>query len=188
MGQGDAYGGLVRHFLGPAPRWVAALFILALLLTLALRLMGFSARVRADPYWGISRSLQLMFSQPTGVDVARAVAFAAILIFVSATIEVQLLKTFAGLGLFAAFASGMIYGAAKLFGVGSGFEPALSTLPATGNLIADLLLSALLSLANLLSLLFDHAARTVQTTMPAVPLMALASSALGFLAMRIDKA
>jgi uncharacterized membrane protein YsdA (DUF1294 family) len=55
-------------------------------------------------------------------------------------------------------------------------------------LIVDFLVSALLPIANLLSLLFDHAARTVYATMPAVPAMMLASSALGFLAMRIDKA
>jgi len=54
--------------------------------------------------------------------------------------------------------------------------------------MADFLVSALLLIANLLSLLFDHAARTVHATMPAVPAMMLASSALGFLAMRIDKA
>jgi translation initiation factor 2B subunit (eIF-2B alpha/beta/delta family) len=54
--------------------------------------------------------------------------------------------------------------------------------------MTDFLVSALLLIANLLSLLFKHAAKTVHATMPAVPAMTLASSALGFLAMRIDKA
>jgi uncharacterized membrane protein YsdA (DUF1294 family) len=81
-----------------------------------------------------------------------------------------------------------VYGAARFLGRGFGFESALSVLPSTGNLIVDFLVSALLPIANLLSLLFDHAARTVYATMPAVPAMMLASSALGFLAMRIDKA
>ncbi len=178
----------MRHLLDPAPRWVAAIFILAYLLVLAFRLMGFYARVSADPLWGLSRSLQLMFSQPSGVVMLKGVAFAALLIFVSVTLAVQLLKIFAGLGIFAAFVSGLIYGAARYLGRGLGVESALSSVPATGNLVADLLLSALLPLANLLSLLFDHAARTVHVTMPAVPVMMLASSALGYVAMRIDKA
>ena len=101
---------------------------------------------------------------------------------------VQLLKLFAGLGLLAALLSGIAYGAGRFLGRGLGPEPALSILPSTGNLIVDFLVSALLPIANLLSLLFDHAARTVYATMPAVPAMMLASSALGFLAMRIDKA
>jgi hypothetical protein len=129
-----------------------------------------------------------MFSQPTTVVVAKAVAFAALLFLASAYAAVQLLKLLAGLGLFAALLSGIVYGAVRFLGRGFGFEPALSVLPSTGNLIVDFLVSALLPVANLLSLLFDHAARTVHATMPAIPAMMLASSALGFLAMRIDKA
>jgi uncharacterized membrane protein YsdA (DUF1294 family) len=117
------------------------------------------------------------------VVVAKAVAFAALLFLASAYAAVQLLKLFAGLGLFTALLSGMVYGAVRFLGRGFGFESALSVLPSTGNLVADFLVSALLPIANLLSLLFDHAARTVYATMPAVPAMMLASSAL-----RIDKA
>jgi uncharacterized membrane protein YsdA (DUF1294 family) len=40
---------------------------------------------------------------------------------------------------------------------------------------------------NIFALLFDNAARVVSATMPAIPLMVLASSVLGFLAMKIDK-
>jgi len=188
MLKGDSLPPLVRHVLDPAPRWFAAIFTLAYLLLLAFRFMGFYARLSADPLWGLSRGLQLMFSQPSSVVLLKAVAFAALLVLVSATLAAQLLKLFAGLGIFAAFASGIIYGAARFLGRGVGLEPSLSPVPATGNLVSDLLLSALLPLANLLSLLFDHAARLVQATMPAVPIMMLASSALGFLAMRVDKA
>jgi uncharacterized membrane protein YsdA (DUF1294 family) len=186
--QRDTYGGLVRHLLNPAPRWIAALFVLAYILSLAFRVMGFYSRSMSDPLWGVSRGLQLMFSQPTTVVVAKAVAFAALLFLASAYAAVQLLKLFAGLGLFTALLSGMVYGAVRFLGRGIGLEPYLSVLPSTGNLIVDFLVSALLPIANLLSLLFDHAARTVYATMPAVPAMMLASSALGFLAMRIDKA
>jgi hypothetical protein len=173
---------LVRHLLNPAPRWIAALFVLAYILSLALRVMGFYSRSMSDPLWGVSRGLQLMFSQPTTVVVAKAVAFAALLFLASAYAAVQLLKLLAGLGLFTALLSGIVYGAVRFLGRGFGFEPALSVLPSTGNLIVDFLVSALLPVANLLSLLFDHAARTVHAA------MMLASSALGFLAMRIDKA
>jgi uncharacterized membrane protein YsdA (DUF1294 family) len=51
----------------------------------------------------------------------------------------------------------------------------------------DFLVSALLPIVNPLSFLFDHTVRTVQITMPAVPIMALISSSLGFLAMKVDK-
>jgi len=186
--QRDAYGGLVRHLLNPAPTWIAALFVLAYILSLAFRVMGFYSRSMSDPLWGVSRGLELMFSQPTGLTVAKAVAFAVLLFLVSAYAAVQLLKLFAGLGLSAALLSGIAYGAVRFLGRGIGLEPALSALPSTGNLIVDFLVSALLPIANLLSLLFDHAASTVRATMPAVPAMMLASSALGFLAMRIDKA
>jgi hypothetical protein len=179
---------LVRHLLNPAPRWIAALFVLAYILSLAFRVMGFYSRSMSDPLWGVSRGLQLMFSQPSTVAVAKAVAFAALLFLASAYAAVQLLKLFAGLGLFTALLSGIVYGTVRFLGRGFGFEPYLSVLPSTGNLIVDFLVSALLPVANLLSLLFDHAARTVYATMPAVPAMMLASSALGFLAMRIDKA
>lgn len=188
MTQRDAYGGLVRHLLNPAPTWIAALFVLAYILSLAFRVMGFYSRSMSDPLWGVSRGLELMFSQPTGLTVAKAVAFAVLLFLVSAYAAVQLLKLFAGLGLSAALLSGIAYGAVRFLGRGIGLEPALSALPSTGNLIVDFLVSALLPIANLLSLLFDHAASTVRATMPAVPAMMLASSALGFLAMRIDKA
>jgi uncharacterized membrane protein YsdA (DUF1294 family) len=187
VAQRDTYGGLVRHLLNPAPRWIAALFVLAYILSLAFRVMGFYSRSMSDPLWGVSRGLQLMFSQPSTVAVAKAVAFAALLFLASAYAAVQLLKLFAGLGLFTALLSGIVYGAVRFLGRGFGFESALSVLPSTGNLIVDFLVSALLPIANLLSLLFDHAARTVYATMPAVPAMMLASSALGFLAMRIDK-
>jgi uncharacterized membrane protein YsdA (DUF1294 family) len=188
MARRSVYDGLVRHLLNPAPTWIAALFVLAYILTLAFRLMGFWSRAMSNPLWGASRGLELMFSQPTALTVAKAVAFAALLFLVSAYAAVQLLKLFAGLGLSAALLSGIAYGAVRLFGRGIGLEPALSALPSTGNLIVDFLVSALLPIANLLSLLFDHAASTVRATMPAVPAMMLASSALGFLAMRIDKA
>jgi hypothetical protein len=42
-------------------------------------------------------------------------------------------------------------------------------------------------MVNLLSFLFKHAVRTVRVEMPAIPIMALVSSSLGFLAMKIDK-
>ncbi len=187
MPEGDIHAFLVRHLLDPAPRWIAVVFILAYLLALSFRLMEFLARSSANPLWGLSTSLQLMFAQPTIVVVLKASAFAALLILISATLAVQLLKLFAGLGLFVAFVSGIIYGFAKFLGRGIVVEPTLSMLPATGNLVADLLLSALFPLLNILSLLFDHAAWTVRVTMPAVPLMMLVSSALGFTAMRIDK-
>jgi hypothetical protein len=51
----------------------------------------------------------------------------------------------------------------------------------------DFLVSALLPIVNLLSFLFDHAVRTVQVTMPAVLIMVLVSSSLGFLAMKVDE-
>jgi uncharacterized membrane protein YsdA (DUF1294 family) len=54
-------------------------------------------------------------------------------------------------------------------------------------MIADFVVAALLPVVNLLFFLFDHAVRTVQVTMPAVPIMALFSSSLGFLAMKVDK-
>jgi uncharacterized membrane protein YsdA (DUF1294 family) len=188
MARRSVYDSLVRHLLNPAPTWIAALFVLAYILTLAFRLMGFCSRAMSNPLWGASRGLELMFSQPTGLTVAKVVAFAALLFLVSAYAAVQLLKLFAGLGLSAALLSGIAYGAVRLFGRGIGLEPALSALTSTGNLMVDFLVSALLPIANLLSLLFDHAARIVHATMPAVPAMMLASSALGFLAMRIDKA
>ena len=117
-----------------------------------------------------------MFSQPTGLVVAKAAAFAIFVFLVSAYAAVQLLKLFAGLGLSVAFLSGIAYGAVRLLGSVARLE---SALPATGNLIMDFLVSDLMSLANLLSFLFDHAARTVHATMPAVPATMLASSALG---------
>jgi hypothetical protein len=81
---------LVRHLLNPAPRWIAALFVLAYILSLAFRVMGFYSRSMSDPLWGVSRGLQLMFSQPSTVAVAKAAAFAALLFLASAYAAAQL--------------------------------------------------------------------------------------------------
>jgi hypothetical protein len=51
----------------------------------------------------------------------------------------------------------------------------------------DFIVSALLPIVNLLSFLFKHDVRTVRVAMPAIPIMSLVSSSLGFLAMKIDK-
>jgi hypothetical protein len=48
----DTYGGLVRHLLSPAPRWIAALFVLAYILSLAFRVMGFLFEVYVRPALG----------------------------------------------------------------------------------------------------------------------------------------
>jgi uncharacterized membrane protein YsdA (DUF1294 family) len=117
----------------------------------------------------------------------KAIAFAALLFFISIYMAVEVMRFFAGLGIAVALFSGLLYGAVRFLGRGIGLESALSALPSTGNLIADFIIAALLPVVNLLSFLFDHAVRTVQVTMPAVPIMALVSSSLGFLAMKIDK-
>jgi hypothetical protein len=179
---------LVKCFFDPVPKWIAALFVLSYVLTFAFRLMGFSSRLMSDPIQALSSVLHLMFSQPTAVVVVKAVAFVALLFFISVYMAVQLMRFFAGLGIAAALFSGILYGAVRFLGRGIGLESALSTLPSTGNLVADFVVAALLPIANLLSLLFDHAARTVHAMMPAVPARMLASTALGFLTMRIDKA
>jgi hypothetical protein len=70
-----------------------------------------------------------MFSQPTTITVAKAVAFAALLFLFSAYAAAQLLKLFAGLGLFAAPLSGIAYGAVRFLGRGTGLESAVSTPP-----------------------------------------------------------
>jgi len=178
---------LVRYLFDPMPKWIAALFILAYVLTLAFRLMGFSSRLMSSPLQALSSGLHLMFSQPTAIVVVKAIAFAALLFFISIYMAVQLMRFFAGLGIAVALFSGLLYGAVRFLGRGIGLESALSALPSTGNLIADFIVAALLPVVNLLSFLFDHAVRTVQVTMPAVPVMALVSSSLGFLAMKVDK-
>jgi uncharacterized membrane protein YsdA (DUF1294 family) len=178
---------LVRYFFDPMPRWMAALFMFAYVLTLAFRLMGFSSRLMSDPLQAFSSGLHLMFSQPSAMVVVKAIAFAALLFLLSAYAAVQLMQFFAGLGIFVALLSGLVYGAVRFLGRGLGLESALSILPATGNLIADFIVAALLPIVNLLSFLFDHAVRTIQVTMPAVPIVALVSSSLGFLAMKVDK-
>jgi uncharacterized membrane protein YsdA (DUF1294 family) len=128
-----------------------------------------------------------MFSQPTAIVVVKAIAFAALLFFISVYMAVEVMRFFAGLGIAVALFSGLLYGAVRFLGRGIGLESALSALPSTGNLIADFVVAALLPVVNLLSFLFDHAVRTVQVTMPAVPVMALISFSLGFLAMKVDK-
>jgi uncharacterized membrane protein YsdA (DUF1294 family) len=178
---------LVQYFFDPVPKWIATLFILAYVLTLVFRLMGFSSRLMSSPLQALSSGLHLMFSQPSAVVVVKAVAFAALLFFISIYMAVQLVRLFAGLGIAAALFSGILYGAVRFLGRGIGLESALSALPSTGNLIADFVVAALLPIVNLLSFLFDHAVRTVQITMPAAPIMALLSSSLGFLAMKVDK-
>jgi uncharacterized membrane protein YsdA (DUF1294 family) len=178
---------LVKHLFDPMPKWIAALFILAYVLTLAFRLMGFSSRLMSSPLQALSSGLHLMFSQPTAIVVVKAIAFAALLFFISIYMAVEVMRLFAGLGIAAALFSGILYGAARFLGRGIGLESALSALPSTGNLIADFVVAALLPVVNLLSFLFDHAVRTVQVTMPAAPIMALLSSSLGFLAMKVDK-
>jgi uncharacterized membrane protein YsdA (DUF1294 family) len=178
---------LVKHLFDPMPIWIAALFILAYVLTLAFRLMGFSSRLMSSPLQALSSGLHLMFSQPTAVVVVKAIAFAALLFFISVYMAVEVMRLFAGLGIAAALFSGLLYGAVRFLGLGIGLESALSALPSTGNLIADFVVAALLPVVNLLSFLSDHAVRTVQVTMPAVPIMALISSSLGFLAMKVDK-
>ena len=178
---------LVKHLFDPMPKWIAALFILAYVLTLAFRLMGFSSRLMSSPLQALSSGLHLMFSQPTAIVVVKAIAFAALLFFISVYMAVEVMRFFAGLGIAVALFSGLLYGAVRFLGRGIGLESALSALPSTGNLIADFVVAALLPVVNLLSFLFDHAVRTVQVTMPAVPIMALLSSSLGFLAMKVDK-
>jgi uncharacterized membrane protein YsdA (DUF1294 family) len=178
---------LVKHLFDPMPKWIAALFILAYVLTLAFRLMEFSSRLMSSPLQALSSGLHLMFSQPTAIVVVKAIAFAALLFFISIYMAVEVMRFFAGLGIAAALFSGLLYGAVRFLGRGIGLESALSALPSTGNLIADFIVAALLPVVNLLSFLFDHAVRTVQLTMPAVPIMALISSSLGFLAMKVDK-
>jgi uncharacterized membrane protein YsdA (DUF1294 family) len=178
---------LVKHLFDPMPRWIAALFVLAYVFTFVFRLMGFSSRLMSDPLQAFSSGLHLMFSQPSAMVVVKAAAFAVLLFFISAYAAVQLLQFFAGLGIAVALFSGILYGAVRFLGRGIGLESALSALPSTGNLIADFVVAALLPVVNLLSFLFDHAVRTVQVTMPAVPIMALISSSLGFLAMKVDK-
>jgi uncharacterized membrane protein YsdA (DUF1294 family) len=178
---------LVKHLFDPMPKWIAALFILAYVLTLAFRLMGFSSRFTSSPLQALSSGLHLMFSQPTATVIIKAIAFTALLFFISVYMAVQLMRFFAGLSIAVALFSGLLYGAVSFFGRGIGLESALSVLPSTGNLIADFIVAALLPVVNLLSFLFDHAIRTVHVTMPAVPIMALISSSLGFLAMKIDK-
>jgi hypothetical protein len=89
VAQRDTYGGLVRHLLNPAPRWIAALFVLAYILSLAFRIMDFYSRSMSDPLWGVSRGLQLMFSQPSTVVVVKAVAFAALLFLASVSSSVN---------------------------------------------------------------------------------------------------
>jgi uncharacterized membrane protein YsdA (DUF1294 family) len=169
------------------PKWIAALFILAYVLTLAFRLMGFSSRLMSSPLQALSSGLHLMFSQPTAMVVVKAVAFAALLFFISVYMAVQLMRFFAGLGIAVALFSGILYGAVRFLGRGIALESALSALPSTGNLIADFIVAALLPVVNLLSFLIDHAVRTGQVTMPVVPIMALVSSSLGSLAMKVDK-
>jgi uncharacterized membrane protein YsdA (DUF1294 family) len=178
---------LVKHLFDPMPKWIAALFILAYVLTLAFRLMGFSSRLMSSPLQALSSGLHLIFSQPTAIVVVKAIAFAALLFFISVYMVVEVMRFFAGLGIAVALFSGLLYGAARFLGRGIGLESALSALPSTGNLIADFVVAALLPVVNLLSFLFDHAVRTVQVTMPSVPIMALISSSLGFLAMKVDK-
>lgn len=178
---------LVKHLFDPMPKWIAALFILACVLILAFRLMGFSSRLMSSPLQALSSGLHLMFSQPTATVIIKAIAFAALLFFISIYMAVEVMRLFAGLGIAAALFSGILFGAVRFLGLGIGLESALSTLPSTGNLIADFIVAALLPVVNLLSFLFDHAVRTVQVTMPAVPIMALISSSLGFLAMKVDK-
>jgi uncharacterized membrane protein YsdA (DUF1294 family) len=178
---------LVKHLFDPMPKWIAALFILAYVLTLAYRLMGFSSRLMSNPIQALSSGLHLMFSQPTAIVVVKAIAFAALLFFISIYMAVEVMRFFAGLGIAVALFSGLLYGAVRFLGLGIGLESALSALPPTGNLIADFIVAALLPVVNLLSFLFDHAVRTVQVTMPAVPVMALISFSLGFLAMKVDK-
>jgi uncharacterized membrane protein YsdA (DUF1294 family) len=178
---------LVRYLFDPMPKWIAALFILAYVLTLAFRLMGFSSRLMSSPLQALSSGLHLMFSQPTATVIIEAIAFAALLFFISIYMAVEVMRLFAGLGIAVALFSGLLYGAVRFLGRGIGLESALSALPSTGNLIADFVVATLLPVVNLLSFLFDHAVRTVQVTMPAVPVMALVSSSLGFLAMKVDK-
>jgi uncharacterized membrane protein YsdA (DUF1294 family) len=178
---------LVKHLFDPMPKWIAALFILAYVLTLAFRLMGFSSRLMSSPLQALSSGLHLMFSQPTEMVVVKVIAFAALLFFISIYMAVEVMRLFAGLGIAVALFSGILYGAVRFLGLGIGLESALSALPSTGNLIADFVVAALLPVVNLLSFLFDHAVRTVQVTMPAVPIMALISSSLGFFAMKVDK-
>jgi len=178
---------LVKHLFDPMPKWIAALFILAYVLTLAFRLMGFSSRLMSSPLQALSSGLHLMFSQPSAVVVMKAIAFAALLFFISIYMAVEVMRFFAGLGIAVALFSGLLYGAVRFLGRGIGLESTLSVLPSTGNLIADFVVAALLPIVNLLSFLFDHAVRTVQITMPAAPIMALISSSLGFLAMKVDK-
>jgi uncharacterized membrane protein YsdA (DUF1294 family) len=178
---------LVKHLFDPMPKWMAALFILASVFTLAFRLIRFSSRLMSSPLQALSSGLHLMFSQPTATVIIKAIAFAALLFFISVYMAVQLMRFFAGLGIAVALFSGILYGAVRFLGRGIGLESALSVLPSTGNLIADFIVAALLPVVNLLSFLFDHAVRTVQVTMPAVPIMALLSSSLGFLAMKVDK-
>ena len=181
MASEDVYGGLVRRFLDPAPKWIAALFILAYFTILGLRIL----RVLYME-WGFARINYLLYSFPSPLTVAMAAAFVAAL-FLLTVHALDILKSIAVLGIAAGIVSGVVTGMLL------GFRPDLRSkipvpeLPEVGIPLLILVLTLLLPVVNLLALLFDNAARVVSATMPAIPVMMLASSVLGFLAMKIDK-
>jgi hypothetical protein len=69
MASEDVYGGLARRFLDPAPKWIAALFILAYFTMLGLRIL----RVLYME-WGFARINYLLYSFPSPLTGVIAVA------------------------------------------------------------------------------------------------------------------
>jgi hypothetical protein len=65
----------LEYILDTMCRWMAALFVLAYILTLAFRVMGFSSRLMSDPLQGFSNGLHLMFSQPSAIVFVEATVF-----------------------------------------------------------------------------------------------------------------
>ena len=106
----------LKYILDTMCRWMAALFVLAYVLTLALRAMGFSSRLMSDPLQAFSNGLHLMFSQPSAIDFVEATVFVVFLFLLSAHVAVQLPQFFAGLGIFVALLSGTFYGIVRFFG------------------------------------------------------------------------
>jgi uncharacterized membrane protein YsdA (DUF1294 family) len=178
MGSRDVYGGLVRRLLDPAPKWMAALFILAYFLILGLRIL----RLLYTEWW-FARIHYLLYSSPSLLTLAMAAAFVATL-FLLTVHAFDILKSIAILAIVAGLSTAVGTGIAR---GGYGSRVPAPEFPKVEIPLLALILTFLLPVVNIFALLFDNAARVVSATMPAIPLMVLASSVLGFLAMKIDK-
>jgi uncharacterized membrane-anchored protein YitT (DUF2179 family) len=116
MDSRDVYGGLVRRLLDPAPKWMAALFILAYFLILGLRIL----RLLYMEWW-FARIHYLLYSSPSLLTLAMAAAFVATL-FLLTVHAFDILKSIAVLAIVAGLLTAVGTGIAR-GGYGSRYRP-----------------------------------------------------------------